>query len=165
MRIILKRLAELLLLCFILSPITCALYYYELIPQTDSAYAIVLFCAQLIFIIVTVFSLRGDYFDLCNPPLYFTFNYISYGLFAIITALCYKFVGRVPYAWLFNTLQLMGFSELDLKGYGATIFTHVMMIIAIALAPIGMEWIFDVDDEVFMYIPREDTENSDNETN
>lgn len=165
MRTILRRLAELLIPCFIMSPITCALYYYEVIPPTHEAYAVMLFFVQIIFVLINVLSLRKDYFELCNPPLYFVLNYVAYGIFIAITLVCYKFLAPVPYAWLFNTLKLMAFSEFDASTLTATILTHIMMIIAIALAPIGMEWVFEVDDEVFMYIPQEDTENSNNETN
>ncbi len=166
MRTILIRLAELLGTSFLLSPITCALYYYAIIPTTHSSYAIVLFIAMVLFIVINIFMLRNCYFDLRNPLLYYTFNYISYAIFMGITVLSRTVFGATPYAWLFNAFNMFAFSEFELTALQSTFVTHAIMLIVIAVAPIGMRWIFDLpeEDEIIdleekYKVPSEDTNN------
>ena len=149
MRTVITRLAELLGLCFYMSPISCAMYYYKFIPNTDTAYSIVLLVATAIFITANVFMLRHCFFELHSRRDYYLYNYIAYGIFMLITVLVYKIFGQVPYAWMFNTLKLLAFSDFDFSTAAATAVTHFAMLGVIALAPIGMDWIFDVPFEEF----------------
>lgn len=149
MRTVIIRLAELLGLCFIMSPISCALYYFKIIPNTDAAYSIVLLIATCIFVTANVFMLRHCFFELRSRKAYYLLNYTAYFLFMLITVLVYEFFGQIPYAWMFNTLKLLAFSNFDFSTAAATAVTHFMMLGVIALAPIGMDWIFDVPFEEF----------------
>ena len=149
MRTVFMRLGELLLLCFTMSPISCALYYYNFIPNTDMAYSLVLLAVTVIFVTANVFMLRHCFFELHDRVAYYLLNYIAYGIFMLITVLVYKIFGQVPYAWMFNTLKLLAFSDFDFSTAAATAVTHFAMLGVIALAPIGMDWIFDVPFEEF----------------
>lgn len=144
MRTVITRLAELLGLCFIMSPISCALYYYEFIPRTDMAYSLVLLAATVIFITANVLFLRHCFFELHDRKAYYVLNYTAYGIFMLITVLVYEIFGQIPYAWMFNSLKLLAFSEFDFSSANATAVTHFVMLGVIALAPIGMDWIFDI---------------------
>ena len=42
---------------------------------------------------------------------------------------------------MFNTLKLTAFSKLDLSTTEATMLTHGIMLVLIAVAPIGMDWV------------------------
>lgn len=149
MRTILIRLVELLLLCFTMSPISCALYYYQWIPNTDAAYGIMLIIMMIIFIVSNVFMLRQCYFDLRNTAAYYITNYIAYFVFMVITYVTYRLFGEVPYAWLFNTLKLAAFTDFDLSSLRSTFVTHGIMLLIIAVAPIGMDWVFDLPEDDF----------------
>lgn len=149
MRTILIRLAELLGLCFIMSPISCALYYYKWIPNTEAAYGIMLVIITIIFIVSNVLMLRRCYFDLRNTVAYYVTNYMAYFVFMVITYVTFRLFGEVPYAWLFNTLKLAAFTDFDLSSLRSTFFTHGIMLLIIAVAPIGMDWVFELPDEDF----------------
>lgn len=149
MRTILIRLAELLLLCFTMSPISCALYYYHWIPNTEAAYGILLIVITIIFIVSNVFMLRQCYFDLRDTAAYYITNYIAYFVFMVITYVTFRLFGEIPYAWLFNTLKLAAFTDFDLSSLRSTFVTHGIMLLIIAVAPIGMDWVFDLPEEDF----------------
>lgn len=134
-----------------MSPISCALYYYNLIPTDNfTVYSLVLLAATVIFVTANVFMLRHCFFELHDRVAYYLLNYIAYGIFMLITVLVYKIFGQVPYAWMFNTLKLLAFSKLEsVTTAGATAVTHIIMLGVIALAPIGMDWVFDIPVEEF----------------
>lgn len=164
MRTILTRLAEMLLLCFTLSTISCALLYYEWIPVTESAYGITLLIVAIIFIVCNVFMLRQCYFDLRDPRMYYILNFAAYGIFMLITAVVYKGFGRVVFSWMFNALKLLTYTDFDLSAVHSTAVMHAIMLVVIAIAPIGMEWIFDIPDEVFEDEDEEENEEGEDET-
>lgn len=135
MRTILIRLAELLSLCFIGSSVTCALYYYHVIANTDLAYFLTLSIAVAIFIAKNISMLLRCYYELPILKTYYLLNYSAYGIFMLIGAVVYLLFGEIPYAWMFNTLKLATFSILDLHALASTALTHLVMLIVIAVIP------------------------------
>jgi|GEM_PF-1347758 len=152
MRTILIRTAELLLSCITLSLIPNLLYRYWFIDM--QWFRILTLVAMGIFVIVNVFMLRRCYFELRSEWRYYLFNYLAYGIFMLITALVYVVfvvmaVKPDVYSWLFNALKLTRFSELKFGSIDATLISHAIMLCTIALAPIGMDWIWSIPDEAF----------------
>ncbi|MBE6680254.1 MAG: hypothetical protein E7598_07025 [Ruminococcaceae bacterium] len=136
MRRILKNLLRLLLYCFVTSPVSCALYYYRIIPNTDIAYARVLLVITVGFIAYYLHFLRRGYSKLRrNKKKYFTVNLSSYGIFMLITAVVYILFGEIAYAWMFNSLKLLAFVSNDFSSFGATAIMHIIMLCVIAIAP------------------------------
>lgn len=113
------------------------------------AYSLVLLVVTIIFVTANAFMLRHCFFELHDRKAYYVLNYTAYGIFMLITVLVYEIFGQIPYAWMFNTLKLLAFSEFDFSTAAATAVTHFMMLGVIALAPIGMDWVFDIPVEEF----------------
>lgn len=149
MKTVLIRLAELLGLCMTLSALSCALWYYKIIPRTESAYGLVLIVVSIIFLVSNAFMLRQCFFDLRNVAAYYLLNYLAYFIFMVITYVTFRVFGEVPYAWMFNTLKLAAFTDFDLSSLRSTFVMHLIMLVLITVAPIGMEWVFDLPDEIF----------------
>ena len=154
MRTILLRLGDLLSLSFIMSPIFCALFYYRVFdpaPETMAkAQAITLALVTVVFIICNVLMLRRCFFEIKNRKIYYIFNYSAYAIFILLTVVAFfvsKFVLKteVPYAWMFSVLKLAKFLGLTSSTLVATAMMHFVMLIVIALAPIGMGWVLEFE--------------------
>lgn len=147
MRTVLLRLKDLFLLCFIISPISCALYYYGVIPNTDGAFCTLLLLASFVFVISNVFMLRKCFCEIADPQIYYVLNYVAYGIFILITVVMYFVLDDVPYAWLFSTIKFLKFALPNISTLFAVVFMHVVMLIVITVAPIGLEWILYYEKE------------------
>ena len=148
MRTILLRLRDLLCLSFALSSLSCALYYYGVISASRETYGLVLIATTVVFIVSNIFMLRKCFFDIANLKMYYILNYSAYCIFMMITAGVYLWFGELPYAWLFNTLKLTSFAKTALSTVTSTMITHVVMLVVIAVAPAGMDWVLQFTEEM-----------------
>ena len=138
MRPVIIRLAEITLLCGLLSSVSCALYYYQFIANTDIAFCMLLAIAFSAFVIANVFMLRRCFREMPKLKSYYFFNYVAYGIFIAISVIMYKKFGEVPYAWCFSTLKLAAFLPVDLSTLRATMLSHLVMLLVIAIAPLDI---------------------------
>ncbi len=134
-------LAQILLytvLCFALSAASQLLYIRGIIDTSDYfEYCMLLIAALAIFITCVILLLRKHYSKLDNQRSFFIITYSAYGIFALISFICYAKMGDgVLYATLFNMLQLMKFSVRGVNTITAVVLTHSFMLILIAFMPI-----------------------------
>ncbi|MBQ8836656.1 MAG: hypothetical protein IJ002_04010 [Clostridia bacterium] len=66
-------------------------------------------------------------------------------MFMIFSLLVYLIFGNVAYTWMFSIFKVARFCNLQLSIAASAIASHVVMLAAIALAPLGMDWIFEFD--------------------
>ena len=145
MRTVLIRLAELLALCVATSIVGNLVVFFGVIPADDvTFYNVILTASVIFFIVCNVFMLRRCFFELRSRVKYYLYNYIAYGIFMATTAVVYKIFGETVYAWLFNTLKILKFSEAGVHTIYATAAFHILMLAVIGFAPWGMDWVLRI---------------------
>ena len=165
----LQRLFELLFWSGVLSFTSCMLYLYQFFYASEANFAIVLMIAFLIFVIAQVFQLRRCYYELHSPLAYYLSNYAAYALFILVSVAVNFWIGDVAYGWVFNIFKVLRFAKTQWPIFEASAASHLLMLVIIAIAPIGMGRIFDFDDirpELMEeYLEDEEEEDFDGEEN
>ena len=145
MRTILIRFTELIALCSVTSFLGNLVVFFGVIPIDDiTIYNIILTASVIFFIVCNILMLRRCFFELRSRVKYYLYNYIAYGIFMATTAVVYKIFGETVYAWLFNTLKILKFSEAGVHTIYATAFFHFLMLAVIGFAPWGMDWVLRI---------------------
>ena len=145
-----------------LSVIISFLCKIDALPDESRELVIGLYIAAALFVAVNIWMMRACYYILRNTKQYFIVNYGAYFAFGLITVLAYKLFSSEAYTWLFAVTKFARYTNLYLSTvYSAAIF-HVVMGIAIPLAPIGMSWVHRRAEEKYvgeeMIPPRMDEE-------
>lgn len=142
--VVYRRVAELLLPCVALSFLITILNIKGLVLKRNS---VVLMISALViaFSIFNFTNLRKCYFDIRNKKLFFMLNFLSHAIFAGINFLVLMFANGVVYTWLFSITKGLKFLNVNLI-YSVLLF-HLLQLICIVAAPIGMGWIFIENDE------------------
>ena len=157
-----KRFLEILGSCVLLSVIISFLCKINALPDGSRELVIGLYIAAALFVAINIWLLRACYYVLKNIKVYFFVNYGAYFVFGLMTVIIYKLFSSEAYTWLFAVTKFARYTNLYLPTvYSATIF-HVVMGIAIPLAPIGMSWVHRRAEEKYvgaeMIPPRMDEE-------
>ena len=137
--VVYRRLTELFLPCIVFSVIITMLNVSGMVVKRINVVIMILVCMS-IFTIYNFFNLRKCYFDLCNKKLYFTLNFLSYAIFAMVNMLFYVFAPNEAYTWLFSITKALTFVGINTI-YSVLLF-HFVELICIFASMIGMEWIF-----------------------
>lgn len=137
MRIILLKLLRMLAFCCVPSVISCMLYYYNFIKNTNEAYSVILAVIFAIFFLDNLFMLRWCYRSNTRyrKKKFYLYNYSAYGLFVLISVLTYIFLGEAIYALLFNTLKLLTFAIVGVTTFQSSLISHLIIIALIAITP------------------------------
>lgn len=149
-KVIIRRFLELLIPCVAFSAIAVALNVY-LFNTTKTAPFIIAFIAAIIWFSINVYMLRCCYYGLQNAKDYFIANFIAYAAFGLCTVIVYLCFSKDVYSWTFAMTKFLRFTRLsDYFAhpivYSVAIF-HLLGGLMICLAPIGMNWIFDSDED------------------
>lgn len=157
-----RRFMEIAGSCVLLSAVISFLCKINALPDGSRELVIGLYIAAALFIVINVWMMRACYYVLRNTKQYFLINYGAYFVFGLITVLAYKLFSAEAYTWLFAVTKFARYTNLYLPTvYSATIF-HVVMGIAIPIAPIGMSWVHRHAEEKYvgeeMIPPRMDEE-------
>lgn len=157
-----RRFMEIAGSCALLSVVISFLCKINALPDGSRELVIGLYIAAAIFIVINIWMMRACYYVLRNTKQYFLINYGAYFVFGLITVLAYKIFSAEAYTWLFAVTKFARYTNLYLPTvYSATIF-HVVMGIAIPIAPIGMSWVHRRAEEKYvgeeMIPPRMDEE-------
>lgn len=142
LRPVLIRFTEMMVLCISFSSICCALFYYQIIVNSDFSFCLALFLAISVFVLANTFMLRRFYLEYPVLKVYYILNYIAYGIFMFTTAVVYILFGEVIYAWMFSTLKITAFMKVDHTTVQATAFSHFIMLLLIAIAPLDLYFSF-----------------------
>lgn len=145
-KVIIRRFLELLLPCACVSAIAVVLNVY-LFNSTTMAAFIIGFLGAVAWFALNVHMLRNCYFDLHDKKEYFIANFIAYALFGICTVLVYVCFSGAVYSWIFAIAKFLKYTQLDFTTVQSTAFFHLLGGLMICLAPIGMNWIFEPDED------------------
>lgn len=142
MKVIIRRFIELFFVNFILSAIVTGLYELELLAATQTAVKFAMLISAIIYVVIQVFMLRQCFFDLSNKYDYYLFNYAAYAIFMVFNIVLFFFGGSFIFTWLFGITKFLRFINHGIDTFFGILVFHLVMLIAITLAPIGMGWVF-----------------------
>ena len=144
--VVIRRFFEMLITCGILSAVAVTLNITGIF-ETRITVFFVSFIGAVLFFCFNTSMLRNCYFDLKDRKLYFIANYISYALFGICTVVVYLCFSSAVYGWIFAITKFLKYTTLSFSTVGSAVFFHLLGGLMILLAPMGMSWIFMIDDE------------------
>ena len=142
MYVILRRFAEFSLIEIMFSFIITGLYEIEVLSGTQDAIKFATLIAVIIYIAIQVIMMRHCFYDLSNRYDYYLFNFTAYMLFIIFSLIIFFFGGNYFYTWLFEITKFIHFINFDFDIFYSLIVFHLVILAAIALAPVGMGWVF-----------------------
>lgn len=145
MFVILRRFGELLFWSSVISFVSCILYLFEFFYASEANFSIVLMIGFLIFVIIQVFMLRRCYYDLRSPGAYYLFNFAAYALFILFSVGVNFLISDVAYGWLFNIFKVLRFAKTQWPIFEASAASHLVMVLVILLAPLGVGRILEFD--------------------
>ena len=146
MRTILIRLAEMLVLSAAFSSSANIIFPYLITEEYEEKYfALFLFLLFVAFVVINVIALRRCYCEIHNEKIYYQLNIGAYLIFILISLAAYWLLDGSTYAFIFNILKFLRFTGFGFSALGATLVSHVLMIVVVLLAPTGLGWIFNYD--------------------
>ena len=144
-RVIIRRFLELFFVNTAISAVLIMLNKGKVLADRNMLFLGIL-AGIAVFVTVNFKMLRHCYFDLRNVFLYYTANIAAYFLYALLSAFVYLFFSSEIYAWFFAVTKFLKYTNLALSvPYSAAIF-HLIGFLIIFLAPIGMGWIFEEEE-------------------
>ena len=136
-----RRFLEIVVSCVLLSSVISFLCKCNALPDGSRELVIGLYITAVLFVGINIWMMRGCYYELRDTKVYFIVNYSAYIVFGLITILAYKLFTAELYTWFFAITKFARYTNLYLNTvYSAMVF-HVVMVITIFLAPIGMSWV------------------------
>lgn len=147
MRGFILRFLEILAANTVLSCIATAVFKSVFFVATVQNCTKVLVAVSVIFIVFNVWRLRYCFFDMRSRAAFYIANYAAYALFIVINMTALAVLPKGPYTWLFAIEKLWSTAcAFNISNYASAIATHTVMLIVIALSPIGMSWIFEMEE-------------------
>lgn len=136
-----KRFMEITGSCVLLSVIISFLCKINALPDGSRELVIGLYIAAALFAVANIWMMRACYYVLKNTKRYFLVNYSAYFVFGLVTVIAYKLFSAEAFTWLFAITKFARYTNLYLSTvYSAALF-HIIMGIAIPIAPVGMAWV------------------------
>lgn len=144
--VVYRRIAELLMFSIVLSVMITFLNISGLVVKRNSV-VLMISAFVIVFTVFNFINLRNCYFDMCDKKLFFILNFLSHAIFAGVNFAFLAFAKNEVYTWLFSITKGLKFLDVDVV-YSVIIF-HFIQLMCIIVSTIGMEWIFDENDEDF----------------
>ncbi len=142
--VVYRRVAELLLTCIVFSFLITILNVTGLMVKRNIVVFMIL-AFEVAFTILNFKNLRKCYFDIRNKKLFFMLNFLSHAIFAGVNFIFLLFAKNEVYTWLFSITK--GLKYIDVELIYSVLLFHFIQLICIIVSTIGMEWIFDENDE------------------
>lgn len=144
--LITRRLLEMLVCTAVLS-IVCVALRFAGIVHSQNGLIISLFIGVIIFVWVNVSQCKQCFFELRDNRLYYLTNYLAYLLYIVVATGVYVLWGNGGYSWVFAIVNFLSYLPAGISSPLSAAIFHVIMLIAIFLAPLGMGWIFEEEEE------------------
>lgn len=141
-KVIIRRLCELLLICAIISAII-TFFFVAGILYTDTYLSIALLIGLFLFAFINLRMLRQCYFDLHNNKNYYFSNILSYVIFALVSFGVCKLCSGIIFTWLFAVTKFLKYTNAGISTITSMLFFHIIGILSVLLAPIGMKWVVE----------------------
>lgn len=145
-KVIIRRFLEMLISSALFSAIAVVLNILGLFTTTTSVF-ILDFLAAACWFTLNLFMLRHCYFDLRDRKIYYVSNFIAYAVFGICTVIAYLYFSSSVYGWIFAITKLFKYTALNFSTVWSAALFHLFGGLMILLAPIGMKWVFDLEDD------------------
>ena len=140
MGIVLRRYCEILFSNIILSSIMVVLYELGIF-FSQRFFELFLTITVTIYIIVNFWFMRRCYFFLSNRNMYYICDYMAYIIFFISNMLAFFFFDESVYRWLFLITKFGNLFNERFAVFYSIMFFHIIMLVLIAFAPVGMGWL------------------------
>ena len=142
---IVRRFSELLLMDMFLSAIltvVCSGMLFEVNQRKCFVWSSI---AVLIYFIVNVIMLNGSCRKIRDTKKYFVCSYAAYALFAVLTFILFGFANKEFYTWFFSITKFAQFSEVVRSTHTSIILFHLIMCVAVLVAPINVTYVWNSD--------------------
>lgn len=145
-KITIRRIFELMMTCAIASAI---ITFFNIggILTTTSSIRIALVIGLAAFVLINVLMLRQFYLDFRNNITYFLVNIVSYLTFVEISLAVYNYCSSELYAWIFSITKFAKYWYFAIDNLLSLFIFHIIGFLATLLAPIGMSWVFLINEE------------------
>ena len=146
LELIIRRTVHLLGGCVLISAILALLCTIGVLPDGSGMLFVGMLSGLVIYVTYNVKMMRRVYFMVRAKRMYYLINLSAYFVFGIINLCSYKIFSSYVFAWLFSLTKVARYTNLNLSiPYAVAVF-HILMTIAMLLAPLGMEWIYEHDE-------------------
>lgn len=141
LKVIAQRFVELMFTSVVLSVIAVILNITGAI-KIETALFLVLLLFSLLFMCLNIKLMRLCYFDLMDRTVHYVSNLAAYLLFAAVGYAVYFFCSSEVYSWMFEITKFAKYSSLGADTPVSALLFHVVGIVSVLVAPIGMRWVF-----------------------
>lgn len=108
----------------------------------------VLVIINILFIAFNVIRMRQCFFEMRDRVLFYIINYAAYAVFIAINIGLLARLTPERYTWFFAAEKRWSTAcSFSISNYASAVMSHFIMLVAIMLAPLGMSWVFETDDE------------------
>ncbi len=145
-KVIIRRFIELLVSCALFSVIAVFLNIIGLFTTKTAVFTLA-FLGAVCWFSLNVFMLRHCYFDLCDRKIYYISNFVAYIIFGICTVIVYLCFSNSVYGWIFAITKFFKYTNLSLSTVRSAALFHFLGGLMIWLSPIGMKWIFTLEED------------------
>ncbi len=135
------RFIEMFVGSVVMSSIVCLMCVLSLLTADSGTRNITLTLLPIIYIIWNFTKLRSCYFELFDENRYYITNLFATGAFIVMSIFAFVLLPRKGYSWLFLVTGLGSFLNVKIPASIAISAFHIILIISIFLAPIGLGWI------------------------
>lgn len=143
-KITIRRFFELMITCAVISAVITFLNIVNLLT-TKSSLCIALLIGLAVFIFINVRMLRQCYFEFRSNVIYFLVNMSAYLFFAGVTIAVYYLGSKEGFTWLFAVTKFAKYWGFDINNLLSLFLFHIIGLLMVTFAPIGMQWIFTDD--------------------
>lgn len=135
--IIIQRVLELIVLCIAISAIITVLNVIG-ITKTEILLPRSLLIGTIVFAGINTYLSRECFYHVNNPSRYLKSNISAYFIFAFVNIVSLFLLSQRAYTWLFAITKFIRFAYADASVLVSACSFHLLMLLIIAFAPIGM---------------------------
>ena len=146
LELIIRRTMHLLGGCVLISAILALLCILGALPDGSGMLFTGMLLGLAVYIAYNVKMMRRVYFLVRAKRIYFLINLSAHFVFGLINLCTYKIFSSYVFAWLFALTKVARYTNLNLSTPCAVTVFHALMTIAMLLAPMGMEWMYEYEE-------------------
>lgn len=145
-RVIIRRFLEMFIPCAVYSAIAVVLNITGLITARNSVFILTLL-GVIFWFFLNWYMLKCCYFALRNRKIYYISNFIAYAIFGICALVAYLCFSSAVYGWVFAIAKFLKYTKFAVSTFQSTVWFYLLGGFTIFLAPVGMDWIFLIDED------------------
>ena len=154
-----RRFSEVLLCCMVLSAIL-TVFCSGMIMEVNSRKCLVWSSATVaIYFVANVVMLKSSCKKIRDTKRYFIAALVPYAVFALLTFVLFRYANKEFYTWFFSITKFAQFADLIRTTRTSIILFHLIMCVAIVIAPINVTYVWNADkynEHTYTYDPEND---------